>query len=387
MSEIYTLYGSYASYYTAKVRAYLRKKGIAFEERLPSDPLFRNKVRPSSGSHRIPQLLAPQGEVIQDSVEIVDFLEPRFPQLPAFPDTPRQRIFVHLLELFGSEGLVRLAWMHRWLFEDNDFFVKMDFGRSFKPQGDDAELDKYGNLIAQRMRSYGLPASTPQARAMLDEQYRALLALFERRLIEHPYFLGGHPSAADYAVMGAMHAHLGRDPAGLRTMQDHAPRTFRWVEHMLVPEVVSPEFFSVPVAYPADDLVPQTSLDILNFIAAEFGEALVLSCFAFDQAMERLAPEPGHVIDADHDQPTLPVEQVELDGVVHECRANLHGVWLAQRAQSYFRAQSDDARAAILDMVGQGHARALLEAPLRYSLQRVQNRLALAAVPGSDRSS
>jgi len=56
-----------------------------------------------------------------------------------------------------------------------------------------------------------------------------LLALFEAHLLEHPYFLGGHPSAADYAVMGAMHAHMRRDPAGLRVMQENAPRTFRWV--------------------------------------------------------------------------------------------------------------------------------------------------------------
>ena len=61
MSDPYILYGSYASYYTAKVRSYLRKKAIPFVERLPSDPMFRNKVRPYSGSHRIPQLLAPDG--------------------------------------------------------------------------------------------------------------------------------------------------------------------------------------------------------------------------------------------------------------------------------------------------------------------------------------
>ena len=80
MAETYTLYGSYASYYTAKVRTYLRKKGIPFVERLPSDPMFRNKVRPDSGSHRIPQLITPESEVIQDSVEIVDRLEQRFHQ-------------------------------------------------------------------------------------------------------------------------------------------------------------------------------------------------------------------------------------------------------------------------------------------------------------------
>ena len=31
------------------------------------------------------------------------------------------------------------------------------------------------------------------------------------------------PSAADFALMGALHAHMGRDPAGLRVMQDNAP--------------------------------------------------------------------------------------------------------------------------------------------------------------------
>ena len=86
----YLLYGAYASYYTAKVRSYLRKKGIPFAERLPSDPTFREVVRPTSGNHRIPQILAPDGEVIQDSVAIVDALEEVFPNLPAHPSTACQ---------------------------------------------------------------------------------------------------------------------------------------------------------------------------------------------------------------------------------------------------------------------------------------------------------
>ena len=157
-------------------------------ERLPSDPMFRNKVRPDSGSHRIPQLMTPGSEVIQDSVEIVDRLEQRFPDLPAFPDTPRQRVFVHLMELMASEGLVRLAWLHRWMFEENFSFVKKDFGRSFKPQGSDEELLRYGNLISDRMMSYGLPESTEESRNVLDKTYGELLSLFELHLTEYPYF-------------------------------------------------------------------------------------------------------------------------------------------------------------------------------------------------------
>lgn len=378
MTEPYTLYGSYASYYTAKVRAYLRKKGIPFVERLPSDPMFRNKVRPASGSHRIPQLLTPEGDVIQDSVAIVDALETKFPDVPAFPPTPLQRTFVHLVELLGSEGLVGLAWRHRWLFPENLPFVIADFGRSFKPQGSDEDLAHYGNLIADRMMSYGLPESTPQIRASLDAQYRSLLALFEAHLTVHPYFLGGHPSAADYAVMGAMHAHMGRDPAGLRTMQDHGPRTFRWMEHMLVPEIQSPEFFSAAIAWPDDDEVPVTSLAILRWMTNNFGEGFVLDVLAFNQAMVRDSPAAGTVLDADNDQPRLPPEIVNHRGSEHQHAASLYAVWLAQRSRAFFHSLGETDRARIHERLGDDRLRDLLTAPLEVRLERVNNRFVVA---------
>ena len=147
--------------------------------------MFRNKVRPYSEAIGIPQLLAPDGTVIQDS-EIVDYLETRFPHLPAFPDSRDREFLCILWNCWGVRVWLRLAWMHRWLFEANDSFVKMDFGRSFHPQGSDEELRRYGELIADRMKSYGLPEATSEARRALDEQYCKLLRLFEAHLVEHP---------------------------------------------------------------------------------------------------------------------------------------------------------------------------------------------------------
>ena len=378
MERVYTLYGSYASYFTAKTRSYLRKKGIPFVERLPSDPVFRNKVRPLSGSARIPQLLTPGGDVVQDSVEILDFLEERFPDIPAFPKTPKQRTFVHLMELMGSEGLLRLAWMHRWVFEDNYAFVKMDFGRSFRPQGDDDELLKYGTLISDKMMSHGLPDSTADLRRSLDQQYISLLRLMEAHLIEHPYFLGGHPSAADYAVMGALHAHLGRDPAGLRVMQDNAPRVFRWVEHMIVPEIQSPEFFSRPVEYLPGDQVPATALDILGWIAEEYGQQFILGAIAFNQSMGELNLASGSALDAENDQPLLAPQKVVYRGEEKTVQANLHGVWVSQRAQMYWRDLSTEDRVAVMELFGDGVLRDLLEIPVARQIVRKDNRLSVA---------
>ena len=378
MKDTYILYGSYASYYTAKTRSYLRKKGIPFVERLPSDLTFRETVRPTSGSHRIPQLMTPEGLVLQDSVAIQDYLEERFPHLPATPETPKQKVFVHLMELMGSEGLVRLAWLHRWMFEENFAFVKKDFGRSFKPQGSDADLQKYGDLIADRMMSYGLPESSPSVRDALDKKYKHLLALFESHLIQHPYFLGGHPCAADYAVMGAFHAHMGRDPAGLRVMQEHAPRVLRWVENMLLPEVQAPEFYAVPIEYLANDEVPDTALAVLRFIADEYGKKFVVGALCFNQAMGKLTPQAGYAFAPEHDQPLLPAERVNYQGAESEHRADLYAVWLTQRSQGYFHSLDLAEQAQVSQMLGKGTLADLLGVPFTTKINRVDNRFLVA---------
>lgn len=378
MNGQYLLYGSYASYYTAKTRSYLRKKGIPFAERLPSDPQFREKVRPGSGSARIPQLLTPDNIVLQDSVTILDFLELRFPELPAIPTTPCQRVFVHLMELLASEGLLQLAWKHRWLFDENLRFVKMDFGRSFRPQGSDEVLMKYGNMIADRMMRHGLPQATESVKTNLDQQYLGLLAVIENHLVEHPYFLGGHPSAADYAIMGALHAHLGRDPAGLRLMQDNAPRVFRWIEHMIVPEVQSPEFFNRAIDYPADDQVPDTAMRVLHYICDHFGQQFVLDALAFNQVIEEIKPASGHIFDKDQDQPLLANQQIDYKGTTYPVRGRLYAVWLLQRSQRYFQSLGPDNQARVNQMLGESLSRELVSVPVKACIERINNRLVAA---------
>ena len=368
----YILFGSYASYYTAKSRSYLRKKAIPFIERLPSDPLFRDKVRPSSGSHRIPQMLAPNGDVVQDSVEIQDYCEQLFPELPVIPLTTKQRCYVHLMELLASEGLVRLAWLHRWQFEENLEFVINDFGRSFRPMGDDEELRKYGQLIADRMKSYGLPASTAEFRQNLDAQYSAFLKLFEKHLHCYPYLLGGQPCAADHAMMGALFAHLGRDPAGRNLMQNQAPRVFRWVEHMNTPEIQSPEFYDVPINFLSDDEVPQSALDMMNWIASSYGETFLKSSQAFNRFSLDKKLVAGYIFDQDKDQPMIQSEAGAHSSI------NVHYIWMMQRSQLYYQSLGKHAQLIVDDWLKPGIALDLMKQPVACRLTRANNRIVVA---------
>lgn len=378
----YVLYGSHASFYTARPRAQLRKMAVPFIERLPSAPRFRDHVRPTSGTHRIPQLEAPDGTVVQDSVEISDFLEARFPEAPARPPGPCQQVFAHLLELLGSEGLVLMAWHYRWNFPDeNQDFVVMDFGRSFRPQGSDDELRHYGGLIADRMEGYrkGLEASGIRFDRM-EPLYHGVLAAWESHLTLHPYAFGGLPSLGDYALMAPLYGHLARDPLPAFQMRQRAPRVSRWVEHMNTPEIVSPEFAEVPPAYLLDDAVPETLLALLRVIADSYAETL-LDAAAVWNAWVDAHPErqPGDpVSDEGHDQPTL---TRTLPGRDTPVRANAHILWVLQRSLDAYAALPPAARERCDALAEPAGVARLLEIRLARPLCRVDNRLAVGPAP------
>ncbi len=279
------------------------------------------------------------------------------------------------MELLGSEGLLRLAWRLRWSFpEGNEFFVKMDFGRSLKPDGTDSELLRYGSLIAERMMSGGQIEITREAQRRLTDEFLALLRLMEAHCRLHPYMLGGHPSAADYALMGALHAHMGRDPVPLRLMQTHAPRVFRWVEHMNESQIVAPEFAEREVAFEAADQVPATLVALLRHLLRKYGGDMAWNARAF-AAWQAQNPD---TVDLPPDQPRLGPLEVEWDGELRTMHCNAHQVWVMQRPLAFHAALDRDGRDAVRPLVREIGARHFLQTPMPARLERVDNRLVVA---------
>ena len=79
MTAEYLLYGAQLSLYTGKARAYMRYKGLDWEEQLATPDIYKNVILPEVGAPIIPVLATRQGEIIQDTTEIIDFLEARHP--------------------------------------------------------------------------------------------------------------------------------------------------------------------------------------------------------------------------------------------------------------------------------------------------------------------
>jgi glutathione S-transferase len=376
----YILYGAYASYYTGKTRSYLRKKSIPFIERLPSHPRFREFVSPAAQSKRIPILETPDGSVIQDTTEIFEYLEPRFPSPPALPSGPRQRLASYLVDLFASENL-KIAWHYRWNFpEQNLAFVTMDFGRSFKPQGADAELKRYGDIIAGQMDGHRANIGiTPDMFGVLEQIYLDLLDVLERHFTTYPFLLGGLPSVGDFGLMGPLFAHLGRDPRPRDIMQARAPRVFRWVEHMNTPEIRSPEFAETPMEYLPSDEISATVTELLRRFTTDYTPVYRASADLYNDWARNHANYPAGTIISreDRDQPDLGRIAVPLRGHTMTPASQIHSLWLLQRTQSWLRNLDTATRTAIEGFAADCGAADLLSIELVRPLTRTRNRLAL----------
>ena len=90
--------------------------------------------------------------------------------------------------------------------------------------------------------------------------------------------------------------------------------------------------------------------------------------------MDRQQPESGYALNPDQDQPTFVVEDLIYNGESQTCHVNLHNVWIAQRAQKYFHSLPMDVRSRIEDSLGSSAASALLNVPVRWVIERRNNR-------------
>ncbi len=234
-SGTYTLYGMRASLYTGKARAYLIKQNIEYLEIVPGTPRFMKEIVPKIGRMIIPTLETPDGEIIQDSTEIIDYFEKKgLARESAYPTTPRQLAVAHVLELYGSEGLLRPAMHYRWNFpEVNDAFIERNFADGLRPG---APADQALAAAQQGMNRMRLAAAafgvSPETIPVIESAYLELLELLQAHFGAAPYLLGGRPSLADYGLIAPLYAHLSRDPHPSTLMKQRAHRVFRWTERM-----------------------------------------------------------------------------------------------------------------------------------------------------------
>ncbi|HPE49674.1 MAG TPA: glutathione S-transferase C-terminal domain-containing protein [Hyphomonas sp.] len=279
----YTLYGAEVSYFTGKARAYLRWRSVDFDEVLSTREVFRDIILPKVGWPVIPVAAMPDGEIVQDTADIIAHVEAREPLKPSVqPEGPLQRFVGELLHLYADEWLVIPAMHYRWTYCEE--WAYAEFGALSAPDVSPAEQLEIGRAMGQMFRGMTpMLGVTPETIPGIEASYEAFLADFSRHLEAHPFLLGGRATLADFAFIGPLYAHLLRDPYPGELMRRIAPRVAEWTARTHAgAKDVSP--------LPADDSVPETLLPILQRQMREQLPALQATIALFASWLESAAP-------------------------------------------------------------------------------------------------
>jgi len=329
----YQLYGSEFSYYTGKARAYLAYKGIPFEEHLATREIYKRIILPRVGWPVVPVIITPDDLTLQDTSDIIDFLEQRFPQPSVYPITPRQGLAALLMELFGDEWLKIPAMHYRW--NHNFEFILGEFGRMSQPDLPPEQQIEAGRKTSAPFRgSLPMLGVTEQTINAIEASYEALLQDLDRHFQRYGFLFGSRPSIGDFGLFGPLYAHLFRDPASGDLMRRIAPAVADWVERLRNPDPKSGSFLP-------DDDVPDTLVPVLQRLSKEY---LPVLTHTIDATQEWLKQHPTEDIPRAIGMHAFTLEQGTPREVTGERAIFPFDQWMAQRALSFYQQLSSSGK-------------------------------------------
>lgn len=245
------VYGTTCSYYTGKIEAYLRAKGIAYRLEPFSDSNLRRCAR-YTGVMQIPQVECPDGTWLVDTTLIIDHFETRLPQPALRPAVPAVAFVSLLLEDYADEWLWRPAMHYRWSFAETAHLMSAWLAEHLAERRVPMWLKRQFWLRRQYGTFVKGDGVSPETRAAVEASYLETLDALERIFRARPYVLGERPTDADFGFFASMFRHFFSDPAPARVMRERAPGVHEWVARMWN---ARPERFAsapLPASVPAD---------------------------------------------------------------------------------------------------------------------------------------
>lgn len=353
------LYGSQFSLFTGKVRSYLNKKGIEFEEVTSTLKVYKNFIIPRTGVRYVPVIQTENDIVIQDSTVIIDTLESDYPERSVYPDRPKQKLVSLLLEVYGDEWLVIPAMHYRWNFpEKNEKFIYAAFGSLVLPRGPKFIQRLLGKALGSKFKGFvpklGITESNIPA---LEASYEQLLSDLNTHFKQHDYLLGGRPSIGDFGLIGPMYAHLYRDPAPGELMQKIAPEVCKWVERMINNEIPDGEFLD-------DDEIPTTLMPVLKRMASEQLPVLL-------DTDARLTAWRTEHIDSREVARFIGMHKFTVEKVEGERAVLPFSLWMFRRPVDFYQSLSDTS--GVDEMLLEAGFGTALQSGLQNQLTRVDN--------------
>ena len=382
----YILWGTPHSLYTGKARSCLIKKGLTFVERCPSHTDYKTRVRPAVGIVTFPVLETPEGHFIQDSTDIVtylDSLDDPGSVTTMTPSTPLQTFVARLIDGFGLEGMLQAAMHYRWSYRDEqEVFLQTEFGRGLYA-GADREARRAAGRRVMDFFSSSLPALgiTNETVPAIEGAYEELLEALDIHFQSYPYVMGWRVSIADLGLIAPMYAHLGRDPYPTALMKKRAPNVARWVERMQLPNTPDGEYATHNADWLPDDTIPNTLEPVLALLFKDWGPQLGADIASYQHWLDaHPGIESGQLINFNDSRlvhPTLGMVSFVWRGVQVQRASAVHGLWLFQTAQDTALAMSSDAGQNLAGLLKRTGGQEVMALSLPRAMERRNNLLVL----------
>lgn len=345
MTRGYDFYGAEVSYFSGKVRAYLRYKRIPFSEITPTRDIYRNIIVARVGWPVIPVVVTPEDETWQDSSEIIDNFEQRFPEASIYPEGARQKLAALLIETYADEWLKLPAMHYRW--SKNRDFAIAEFGRLSRPDLDEAGRREVGEQTAKPFAG-ALPflGVNEATAAAIEKSYEDLLVELDAHFAKHDFLFGTRPSIGDFGLYGPLYAHQYRDPASGEIMKRLAPNVVKWVQRMTKPPQPKGGAF-----LPKDE-VPATIIPVLARMMREFLPVLEKTAAALSAHIEA---HPQLIAGKEPLPRAIGQHEFTLEGATGTRAIFPFELWMLQRPLDFLaslRAEQADAARAMLEEAG-----------------------------------
>ena len=230
--QAYDLHGLKLSYFTGKLEAYLRAKGIAFTF-VEMDTADFQRCAKQTGVAQMPQLRAPNGAWLTDTTAIMARFEDQGAEPQFRPSTATGAFLSRLLEDAFDEWLWRPALYYRWAFEEDARLMGRQIARTMLRDLPAPLWLKTLVITARQKREYLRSDGVTRENApAIERHYLAVLGLLEPVLATRPFLFGDRPCEADFGLFGPMFRHFSHDPTPAAILRERASNVLAWTARL-----------------------------------------------------------------------------------------------------------------------------------------------------------
>jgi glutathione S-transferase len=244
------------------------------------------------------------------------------------PQTPIQRLFALLIEIWADEFWHATAEHYRFSFPEN-FPIWRDELASLLPGVPrflkHAVVRHYYKYMLAITRDVGVEA---EKFGLIEQWSERQLDAMDHHFESMPFLLGTRASIADFALMGPINGHLAWDPRTIGVLIEPRPHLRAWIDRMSVARADAGSFID-------DDHIPETLQPLMHSVMREL-PAYLDRCAAFVRSeiprVDTCYPRFGPMVDVPYGGGTL--RRIVVP----------YTAWMLQRMLDQFRAlPTDDA--------------------------------------------